>query len=337
MSRPTRRLKLLVLALAAILVVALGGYSLSWYQLAGSLRNGLDRWVAGRNATGWKIATGDVTVDGFPFVLRLSLPTPSVTDPEGDAWQGPPMTAVTTPFGPNRVHLTAAGRHSFTWAGGMPIEAEAKDLSADLVLDADGSAETSLDVTQASVGTAHLDRLMATVQRLSNGPADHTTPTWGLKAGVESLVLPNDPRLVLGRTIGSARLEVRLLGRVPPGPLRDGLAKWRDDGGTVDIDSLSLYWPPLGLTGSGTLALDHDMQPLLASRCTIRGLFGAVDTLTRDGIVHAKDAGVAKLILGLLMKPAADGVQELAVPVTLQNRALYVGPAHLMKIPEVRW
>jgi hypothetical protein len=141
----------------------------------------------------------------------------------------------------------------------------------------------------------------------------------------------------LSRQVTSLRLEAQLLGNIGPGPLLQALAAWRDDGGTVKIDRLAVDWPPLGLSGNGTLALDRDMQPILASSCAIRGLFDALDGLVRASLIKDQDARVIKLVLGLLSRRAADGVQELTVPVTVENRTLYVGPAALLKVPALVW
>jgi hypothetical protein len=66
-------------------------------------------------------------------------------------------------------------------------------------------------------------------------------------------------------------------------------------------------------------------------------LFEAVDALTRSGTVRAQDAGMIKLVFGLLMKPGANGEKTLSVPVTVQNRTLSIGPVKLFEVPAVVW
>lgn len=337
MTLPIPRTRVLLLSAAGILLIALGCYTLWWYQLAHSVRAGMDRWIAARTAAGWQVSTGQVTQGGFPFDLTVTLAAPSVVDPSGTGWQGPPITLVVSPFSPGQAHLSGPGRHALVLAGG-PIGVMVKDGTADLRFDRSGL----VDGAAAFVGIAadvpvSIDSLAVTVNRLSTDAADHAVASWGLSASLNGLALPQDPRLVLGHSISSARLELRLMGNLGAGALPQAVAAWRDDGGTVEIDALSLDWPPLGLTGKGTVALDRNMQPMLASSCTIRGLFDAVDSLSRAGTIRAKDAGMAKLVLGLLMKPGADGTKELTVPVGVQDRTLSVGPVPLMKVPEVVW
>jgi len=338
MSFSPPRARVLQLAAAALLLVAIGGYSLWWVQLAHSLRDGALRWVEARNASGWSIATGDIGIGGYPLAIRLTLPQPSATDPGGNRWQGPPIIVTITPWAPNRPHLDASGHHVVTPAGAPPLVLSADSVTADLVLDTSGVVDSvNLGIANASAEGAELGRLSATLRRLAPGKVDYTAASLGLSAELEKLVLPDFPHMVLGHSLMHAKLEARVMGSIPAGPLKPALAAWSGDGGIVQIDGLTLDWPPLGLSGKGTLALDRDMQPILASTCTLRGLFDAIDALTRAGTVRAKDAGLAKIVLGLLTRPAADGVPELTVPLTVQTHTLYVGPAALLKIPPLNW
>ncbi|HXP96720.1 MAG TPA: DUF2125 domain-containing protein, partial [Telmatospirillum sp.] len=169
------------------------------------------------------------------------------------------------------------------------------------------------------------------------GPVAHDVPSWGLRLSLDDLGLPDDPRLLFGPLISSVRLEAHLQGSVAGGPVEQALTAWRDDGGTVEIERLSVDWKPLALSGAGTLALDRDLQPMLASNCDIRGLFEAIDALSRSGVVRPQDAGMVKLIFGLMMKPDKNGAKTLSVPLTIQNRVLSVGPVKLFELPVLAW
>ncbi len=334
MNRP--RLLRLVLP-TSIIIVLLGTYSAWWYHLAAAWRGGLAAWAAEMHEAGWTVGTGQVTIAGFPGTLHLTVPSPSLADPSGDAWQGPPLAILVSPFAPTRPHLSAPGHHRVKLADKAPADLTVGSAAADFRLNGRHIASASFDLSGLAVASAHLGRLTGSVRQLSFAPASRTTPTLALSAALEDLDLPADPRLVLGHHLSSAAMRLRLMGSLPPLPLRRAFAAWRDDGGTVEIDALSLRWPPLGLDATGTLALDQDMQPLLAGTCTVRGLFSTIDALTKAGTVHARDAGMAKLVLAFLAKPAADGEKEWNIPVTVQGRTLYVGPAALMKLPAIDW
>jgi hypothetical protein len=331
LSRATR----LLFAGFGLLLVLIGGYALWWHSLTVRLRGDLDHWVAERAAAGWKISTGAVAVGGFPLHVVMTLAAPGVEDPTGNAWQGPPLTVFLPLLSPRHPHLEAPGQHVFTVNGLDPIAMSAAQASADLVIDEHGLGEASVDLGTASAKALRVDRLSLQLQRLAAGKVEHDVSSWGLRLALDNLALPDDPRLLFGSLLPAARLEARLQGSLSGGSLRQVLTAWRDDGGTVEVDSLSVAWPPLALSGKGTLALDRDLQPILASSCNIRGLFEAIDALTRSGVVRPKDAGMVKLVFGLMMKPDKDGTQALSVPVTIQNRILSIGPAKLFELPVI--
>ncbi len=337
MAKLSMRHRLLLVTLAALLILGLGGYTLWWYRLAGSWRDGIVAWVAAHNSEGLHIATGGVTVGGYPGPFRLLLARPSVTYPDAFTWQGPPVTVVISPFAPNHPRLVAPGQHVVALGAHPPLAIAATTAEADLIVDADGLDRASFDFAEMTVGAGRLGRLAGSIRRLSRGPATYSTPSLAVSASLQRLDLPDDPRLVLGPSVASARIEARVLGSLPRAPSRPAVEGWRDGGGTVEIDALAVDWPPLGVTGKGTLALDGDMQPILASSCTIRGLMQAIDGLAHGAAIRPRDAAMAKLVLGLLAKPGVDGVEEWTVPVTLQERTLYVGPAALLKVPALAW
>ncbi|MDR3439176.1 DUF2125 domain-containing protein [Telmatospirillum sp.] len=326
-----------ILAGTLLLLLLAAGYDVWWHQLAARLQSELDRWIAERQAAGWVVATGAVTVRGFPLRMEMTFEEPSIADPLGNRWQGPQLTATISPFAVGQSHLDAPGRHQLSIAGAAPVALTVDRLSGELSIGLNGVSQVAVDIGGLAVNQLHADHLAVTVRRLAAGPVTHADASWGVVTSMESVRFPEDPRLPFGPTLSSAHLEARLMGDMARGRPLDALTAWRDDGGTVEIDALTLDWPPLALTGKGTLALDGRMQPILASNCTVRGLFEAVDVLTRAGSVRAQDAAMVKLVLGLLMKPGPDGTQALTIPMTIQNRRLSVGPVALFEVPEISW
>jgi hypothetical protein len=53
--------------------------------------------------------------------------------------------------------------------------------------------------------------------------------------------------------------------------------------------------------------------------------------------MRASDGAFAKLALGMLSKPGADGTPEVTLPARVQNGNLYLGPARLMAMPRIAW
>jgi hypothetical protein len=332
----TRPIRFGILGLGLLLILA-GGYALWWHSLTNTLRVELEHWIDERAAAGWKISTGVVTVEGFPFRIVLSLSAPVVEDPSGNVWKGPPLAVVLPLLSPQHPHFDAAGRHDFSLKGYEPISLVAQAASVELAFDGHGLTEASLAMSSASAGSFGLGRMDLQWNRQAVGHVAQDVTSWSMQLALQNITLPDDSRLLFGPLLPSVRLESHLRGSLPGGPLDQALTAWRDDGGTLEIDLLSIDWPPLALSGKGTLALDHALQPELGSSCDVHGLFEAIDALTRGGMVRAKDARLAKLVFGLLMKPDKNGAIALTVPVTIQNRVLSVGPVKLFEVPVLAW
>jgi hypothetical protein len=59
--------------------------------------------------------------------------------------------------------------------------------------------------------------------------------------------------------------------------------------------------------------------------------------MTASGKMKAGDAQLAKIALGLLAKPGADGVSRVTAPLTIQNGQLFLGPVRLAPMPRFTW
>src|SRR5208283_1721724 len=118
---------------------------------------------------------------------------------------------------------------------------------------------------------------------------------------------------------------------------RPAAEAWRDAGGTLELDQLTLRWGPLMVTGSGTVALDADTQPIGSFSGAIQGYGELMTALVAAGRLRAGDARLAGLALAMLAKPGADGHPEIATSFTIQNGEMFLGPARLGKAPRFDW
>ena len=318
-------------------LVALAAAWLVWWQsIASTMKEQLTAWTVEAKALGWTIGTGEVAIDGFPFLLRMRLAAPAVGDGAGRLWRGPPLSVTLRPWAPERASLTMPGQHLLS-AGGEPLVLQMGTAKVDLVLGGHGLEALAADFGDLTAGGAHLGRAELSLNRLAFAPVTFSTPSLSLSLTLRDLLPAAEPPPPMGRRLVVAAVKARLLGWLPAAAPKVSVEAWRRDGGTVEVDGLTVEWPPLRLSGKGTLALDRDLQPLWAGSCSIRGLGEAIDALTGQGLVRAKDGALAKLVLGLLSRPAADGVAELTAPVSVEDRMLHIGPAALFKLPELTW
>ena len=130
---------------------------------------------------------------------------------------------------------------------------------------------------------------------------------------------------------------VTLMGAIPPGPPRQAAAAWRKDGGTVELDRFHLAWGSLGVTASGTLALDQDLQPIGGFSGAISGYDELLAALVAGGRLTSSDARLARIGLAMVSKAGPDGRPEISTSFTIQNGEMYFGPAKLGPVPRIPW
>jgi len=96
-------------------------------------------------------------------------------------------------------------------------------------------------------------------------------------------------------------------------------------------------WGGLRVSGSGTLALDEQLQPMGAFSGSLAGVDQLMTALVSAGRMRAGDARLARVALTMLAKPGADGKPEIATSFTIQNGEMYLGPAKLGAAPRINW
>ena len=87
----------------------------------------------------------------------------------------------------------------------------------------------------------------------------------------------------------------------------EDIARWRDDGGTVEIESLAVRWGTLTVDARGTMSLDDRNRPLAALSATVRGHRAVVHSLVQAGTLRPSEGAAAKIALSVLSKSADNG------------------------------
>ena len=139
------------------------------------------------------------------------------------------------------------------------------------------------------------------------------------------------------RGIDGVSLNAKLTGPVPRAATARALAVWRDGGGVVEIGEIVLRRRRARVNGSGTVALDRDLQPIAALSLRIEGRRDLVRALVAHGAVEQRDAGAVGLALQLVAGAGKGRGGGSALPVTVQDRRLFLGPLSVMRLPRIDW
>jgi hypothetical protein len=335
---------------ALLLVVLAAGYAAYWFYVAELVRQGIVDWIEARRQEGYSVGTDRIGVSGFPFTIRARLDGAVMAqDRAQPGWELriPVLVGEALPWSPDRWTLAGerGGRLHLDPGPARPSATiEAARLGGRVAPTATGEAAaggTTVEVTGDDVTVQAEQRL-----RIARAAVSAALPAkarvghleiWSRAAlQLDQVTLPTSAG-PLGQTVDQLALTAAVKGSVPPGTLRDALARWRDDGGTLELESFRLAWGRLLAVANGTLALDEQLQPIGSLSATIQGQNEILDSLAAAGTMKSGDAQLAKIALGLLAKPGSDGRPQIAAPVRIQNSEVYLGPARIARLPRFTW
>jgi hypothetical protein len=322
-------------------------YSLYWEFAAGQFQSGIRAWAAERGREGTQVGFSALRVDGYPFRLRAAIADPTMERRSGArpwSWRGPTMILTARPWRPGRLALTANGRHAATVLSGGAVavyDIAAPNLGLKLRFSAGGLARARLSARQLAVrdSLGDLMRLAAAevILRRPGAANAGSRPSLDVMAEVDALALRLEAIPGLSKTTAKSRLEASVKGPLPSALGRAALADWRDVGGIVEVRKLTLEHGTLSVAGDGTLALDADMQPIGAFTARVRGFNELIDQLSAAGVVKPRPAAMLKAALGVLAGEQRLGGAEIRVPLSVQERRLYVGPIAVLRFQALAW
>lgn len=334
------------LAVAATLLLLLASVAVTayWLWARDALETGIARWRSEQIERGYEIAYRGPSFGGFPFALSVSFEAPRVTTPQGIVWQGPPVSGEAKLWDPFTIDLHFPGLHRLSVTeGGETRQSNitAESAGGQVVLERDGRVESArVDLGQLALSGDGLESLA--LQRLTArlGPL---RPAEGdglerldVVAEAIGVKLPPGQGDLLGDELARLSFDSTLVGGIPPGKPETALPAWRDRGGAWRFHRLAALWGPLDLQADGALQLDQALRPEGQLDAKVKGAGAVIDRLTAAGKLKPEAALAARLAVAALGRTdSSTGETVLAVPISLRQGMLYLGPIPLFPIAPV--
>ena len=330
---------------AAVLLLA-AAYSVYWWIVAGRLDDGIDAWAAAERQSGLTLEFERGPVRGYPLAFRTTFAHPHIAGvmPGGSFdWRGPDVEASLAPFDFRTITLNAPGLHQLDLGQG-PAKIDAGRMKARLNLTRDGLLSGGsarframrLTFPDGRIVSASSGSVALTLPLQS--PKTDRDPLLQFSSVINDLQLPRGTELLTEDPLTEAAVAGTIKGPVPPAAaLHEALAMWRDQGGTVELLSFKVEQATLTLSGTATIALDADLQPIVAADLKARGLGPTVDLLEKQKRILPADALKMKLFVQGAERDAPGGGKEVATGLTVQGNYLSWGPFKLAQLPRIAW
>ncbi|MCG7361870.1 DUF2125 domain-containing protein [Roseomonas sp. ACRSG] len=306
--------------------------ALLWW-MSGQIGLAVEAWAGRQRQQGLEVEYGPPERGGWPMAAALRLPALRLAR-DGLSWQAEAVRLSLRPWRPDHLLVEAEGAQQLALKGPpMPLRAGA--LRAELTLNgtemplagALNGAELRLE---SPSGPVALDGLQASFDASGGSGTAFTARLRGLTApGTQAL----------GERVEEATLQAMLHGSLGPvGPLSRQLAAWRNAGGRLEVQGMTLRWGAMAASAAATLALDEGLQPSGAGTLRLANPSRTLDALAGAGVVQPRAAGMARQILPLLTRlDAGSSVPVIELPLVLEKQALSAARIPLLRLPPVAW
>ena len=339
-----RRTRLGIIIAVLLLIVAAGGYTAFWFIVAGKLKEGFAQWADSARAQQLEVSWQGMRVRGFPFAFTIELTDPVLRDEAinpATELRMPHLSGSAHPWNFHVWHLSAPqGLNAIAGSKEKPVATVSAGAATGVIsVGGDGGATIWLDLDRPQVkSTEQVGARNADFWLIlpPHSPATHTDSNLALATDLHQVTLPQAPS-PFRNLLDELAFGVTVKGAIPAGPARQAATAWRDEGGTAELDNLTLRWGQVAVTGSGTLALDNDLQPIGGFSGAVEGYEELMNALVAAGRMKASDARLARIGLAMLAKAGPDGRPAIATSFTIQNGEMFLGPAKLGPAPKINW
>jgi hypothetical protein len=339
-----RRTRLGLVIAVLLLLVGCGAYTAFWFVVADKLEEGLTEWAQSARAQKLDVSWRALRVGGFPLAFHIELSDAGLRDdaitPPAEL-HAPLLSGSARPWNFRAWRLTApGGRRVAAGPAAEPVaKLTARTASGAVVVAGEGGATIWLGLEEAraeagqQIGARTADFWLILPP---HPPETHTERYVALAADLRGVDLPQVPA-PFHNPVDEIAFAIDVKGAIPAAPPRQAAAAWRDSGGTVELDRLALRWSRIAITGSGTLALDRDLQPIGGFSGAVEGYEDLMAALVAAGRMRPGDARLARVALAMLAKAGPEGRPQIATSFTIQNGEMFLGPAKLGPAPKIVW
>ena len=334
-------------------------YTVFWYGTMAYFKSVIQELRDNPTNLGFTASYEKIEITGFPVKFRITINNPQLqaslhkTKSQNNKewiWRGKLAVVEIKPWNFNifRINLSGLNKVSFINAEtAYDFISKAKLIRIDAKISGSQIEElyfkaNKLNISENFSGKEiFIDKALFNTQQVQqdsnscSGIAEN--PSRIIRVKLKDILLPREFGKFLDSRLDKIFMDLKVSKNLRPVFNLNNLTTWRDAGGIIDIESFEGISGRLKIYGSGTLALDQKLQPLLAVAANFEGIMPLVDKLKLVGFINSRTALLAKFVLSGISRRSANGRKSVSLPLTIQDRRLSIGPAQLLTLPFINW
>tara|TARA_A100001037_G_scaffold38670_1_gene29718 strand:+ start:6289 stop:7377 length:1089 start_codon:yes stop_codon:yes gene_type:complete len=336
LPRFTKWIIAIVSVTSAILLVF---HTLYWHQGISAAERAIEDWSQAIRDRGGSVELAELHYGGYPFAFEVRAESVAIETMPSDlawTWQGGAIHGRASIWTPNAITADLSGGHE------LRLTAQGTDTRSivgfETAIAEIESSQGGVRFLEAALSNIHIHSTTltkpVTIRSLGvSGVREHSPGdpvTLRLRGRIHQAQLPIVETTALSTVIEQIAWKLSAKGYLPRSLQGRDLASWRDNGGTIDVESLALRWGALTVDAEGTLSLDKRNRPLAALTATVRGHRVVIDSLVQAGRIRPAEGAAAKIGLSVFSDSAENG--GIVLPLTAQNGWLTAGPLRIFPL-----
>jgi len=344
----TKRMVVIFSLTLVSIAIIIGGYTAYWFIASSSIEKRIIKWANTQKKTGLLFDVNVSEVRGYPLKFEVLFQKPEIKNiTDKWSWNADMLAAHFRPWQFDKFTLINVGHNTVRYFDGKIWQEYHGDLehgSASLNIDRQQIEKflinlENITISRLSDNTTYIiESVQTEVEKFQNTSSDEdliSKKFAAAKMNIQDLQLPPNFDEEMGNTVEQFSFNVSIFGHIPTGDSDTPVQIWRDDGGTMEINSFHCRWGPLEIDTSGTVALDGEMRPIGSLTADIKGYGDVIDAMIMSNIIPLGDAFLAKVAFNMMADKPEDGGPRVlrSIPVIAQDGELFVGPVSVGKLP----
>ncbi len=337
--------------LVGTVLLLVAGYSYFWYSLAEKAEQTTLDWIENSESRfeGVKAFVGDVSVSGFPYRIVVEASSFNAEIPAGRvgtqpvSLNVPQVSVVFQPWEPNHAIIMTDYFDAVVGSLRDPdLSINFDGVRSSVILNAETLELSNFsvvmdritwypDAQQQEEGTSTLEEAQFHLRRETGIPEDQFGFDLPVNRGIyfkaANARIQEFASTILGPNADELVVEALLHANEQPNLTREGLATWRDEGGTLSIRTFEYGTAASKVSMSGDVTLDENFKPLGAFDANVTGIGAMFAQLAEN---EELDEVTRAMLRGQAQSETMPG--EIPLSISMQNGQLYLGPIMLMEL-----